>query len=112
MSNDFFWYTKGKSKMGVRICDIEYFSCNGHKITIKTISDEIVYNGTLKEIQDLVDKNTFVQINKSDIVNLSYIYRFEKNDIVLINGKMLPFTKHFKQIFYKKIFLTDRKSVV
>lgn len=105
MSNDFFWYTKGKSKMGVRICDIEYFSCNGHKITIKTIHDEIIYNGTLKEIQGFVDKNIFIQINKSDIVNLSYIYRFDKIHIVLINGKILPFTKHFKEIFYKKIFL-------
>ncbi len=104
-NNDFFWYTKGKSRMGVRVCDIEYFSCNGHKITIQTTHGEIIYNGTLKEIQSLVDKNIFIQINKSDIVNVSYIYRFDKVHIVLINGKNLPFTKHFKEIFYKKIFL-------
>lgn len=103
MNKKFFWYTKGKSKMGVRIGNIEYFSCNKHKITIKTITDEITYNGTLKEIWDCVNKDIFIQINKSDIVNISYIYRFNESDIILTDGKSLPFTKHFKEILYKNM---------
>lgn len=63
---------------------------------------------TLKNMEDILDKNTFFRINRSSLVNIDFITHFKKFDniIVLVDGTNLPLSESRKEAFlalYQKI---------
>ena len=63
---------------------------------------------TLKNLEDILDKNSFFRINRGILVNIDFITQFKKNDnsIILIDNTNLPLSEARKEAFlamYQKV---------
>ncbi len=57
---------------------------NGHKITVAT---------TLKIIQERLATQGFVRVNRSGLINKDHIARYDRDEITLTNGTVLPIAR-------------------
>ena len=53
---------------------------------LATTDGHIAARGNFKDLGDIVKQKPFLQISRSCIVNMDYIYRFQKSEIEMANG--------------------------
>lgn len=95
-----------KSKKAyIQLNDIIYIESQGHKSFIKTRNLEYYDNRTLKQFTNFLPSNTYVQIQKSYIINMNYLESFKNNVVTMTNDKIITigriYQSQFKQ-FYQK----------
>lgn len=56
-------------------------------------------NRTLKNILIVLEPHGFVQVHKSFIVNLRYVFTFNNNEICLFDGSVIPIGKKYMTAF-------------
>ncbi len=61
---------------------------NGRKLTVAT---------TLKIIQARLAAQDFVRVNRSGLINKDHIARYERDEITLTNGTVLPIARRRRQ---------------
>lgn len=88
----FFKTTEGDVK--IHESEIIYFEKIGKSVKIKTISGcfEVVYQ--LSELQDMLDKEKFFMIYRSIVVNMDYVSRVDRDQVVLEEGTILPMSRY------------------
>lgn len=88
------------SKRKILVKDILYIEYLD-KHTLLHCTNEIVYKAPhpLKYWVDTLSKYDFCQCYKCFVVNLLYVEKMEKNDIVLINGEKIPVSRFYKKGF-------------
>lgn len=84
-------------KTSIKISDILYVESSGHNISIITSDDEYTYRSTLKEVIKSINSTDFCRIQKSIIINLSYVKEIVKNDIFLTNGSVFTINRYYKK---------------
>lgn len=66
---------------------------------------------TLKKVVDKFDSATFCRIHRSQLVNLTYLNRFEiASDGLRFEGKFLPISRRRKDDFFRRIRVENVKS--
>jgi len=86
--------------------NIYYIESQGHKIAIYTEAGEkaslrrLEYYAKLGELEEEL-QGRFCRIQKSYLVNLSYVAEYSKTEVVLANGNRLPLSKHKYEDFVK-----------
>lgn len=82
---------------------ILYIEAQGHYLKIHTINDEYKQKKKLSDIKQQIIYKNFVQIHRSYLINMDYIYKILNNYVILINKKEINIGKKYKNEF-KKIF--------
>ena len=83
---------------------ITYLEANVNYTIVHTLGNKIYLSSrTIKHFEDLLDKNNFVRVHKSHIINLSFIQNFEigrhNGEIKLECGKQVEISRRkLKQI--------------
>lgn len=88
--------------------EIIYIEVKLHKLIIKTKEREYYDNRSLKNIEKLLAKDTFIRIHKSYIVNLDYLVSYRKNLLILNGNVEITIGRAYKkefEIFYKDYLL-------
>jgi two-component system, LytTR family, response regulator len=82
--------------MQIPLAEIMYCNSMGNYVKIITTTTKplIVYDA-LSNIYDNVDKNVFVQIHRSFIVNKKYIKQSNLESVELLNGEVLPIGRKY-----------------
>lgn len=88
-SNEYFEFYRDKIFHRIPFNDIIYFQSNDKKTIIATKSGKFDCYGKLHDIAYPAPKNTFIQIHKSYIVNLTYVSQIQYENILLTNGEVL-----------------------
>ncbi len=93
---DIFTYKYGRDAYCVRLSRILYFKSNDKNILIKTIDGEEGFLGALKNVREQLKPKGFFMPNRSYLVNYSLIRSFRPNEILMINGDVIPISRNNK----------------
>ncbi|MGL4736167.1 MAG: LytR/AlgR family response regulator transcription factor [Cellulosilyticaceae bacterium] len=88
----FFKTNQGEVKL--REHDIIYFEKVGRYVKIKTHADAYEVNYQLSELHDLLDRERFLMIYRSVVVNMDYVSRVERDQVMLEGGEALPLSRY------------------
>lgn len=88
----FFKTNQGEVKL--REHDIVYFEKVGRYVRIKTPSDAYEVTYQLSELQDVLDQEKFLMVYRSVVVNMDYVARVERDQVILEDGEALPLSRY------------------
>lgn len=88
-SNKFLLVNNTKIKQS----DIVYIEALAHYIHIHKADDEIRYKQAIGSILESLDSSNFIQCHRSYIINLKYVLKITKTDVVLDNGRKIPLSR-------------------
>lgn len=84
----------------INVSDIIYVESIGHYLNIVTLDDTYKKKEKISDFQKQVENiHNFVQIHRSYLVNMNYIYEVKNKYIVLINKKEINIGKSYKKEF-------------
>lgn len=86
-----------RSHFRVKCGEILYIEKKGRQAVICTVWESYKANMNIKELWDQLDRQSFVQIHLSYIVNLDHIRAVDRNEVVLDNGSRLAVARSRKQ---------------
>lgn len=98
----------GRNNIALPTTDIFFISASSPYISINTIDKKLLHLDTLKSISEKLDKNQFIRIHKSTIVNLDKIVSYKSRlngdyDILLSNGQELRLSRNYVNTFRQHI---------
>lgn len=73
--------------------DILYIEKTGKKVTIHTKDTFYEYTISLKDLEDLLDKDLFLRCHSGFIINTNYITAYKKSTVYLANKLSVPVSK-------------------
>lgn len=85
-----------------RTGDILFIQGMENYVVVQTVAGRLVCKMTMTGIRHLLPENTFMQVHKSYIVNLSKVDALEKQNIYL-QSHVLPISREKKQEVYRKL---------
>ena len=93
----------GYDYVNIKISDIVFIESNDNYVSIQLISGKpLVARSTLSEILQKLPENEFTRINRSVIINHSFIKKIETEQVV-VTDKTFPITTKSKQEILEKM---------
>ncbi|RHM60905.1 LytTR family DNA-binding domain-containing protein [Coprobacillus sp. AF33-1AC] len=93
-------FTTRSKKVNLRLKDIVYIEVVGHKLNIKTIIGETyTISKSMQDIKKEIKSNKLVQIHRSFLINMDYLYSVSSNTVSLSNGDVLNIGRNYKKDF-------------
>jgi len=89
--------TDGETK-NVRVAGIRYVDVDGHYVVYHTAEGDVTEYSTLKEAVAKIDKNYFVNVHRSCVVNLHYVSSVAKDEVV-VGDERLAISRPQKKAF-------------
>lgn len=90
-------------KTCINIKDIVYVQSDYHEINIVTINDSYTYRSTLKNMLNLMNSKSIIQIQKSLAINFDYVKEVnEKYDVILKNDNIFTINRYYRKTFMQK----------
>ncbi len=86
---DFFTYKFGKDVYRINKKDIIYFHFKNRAVHIKTTEKEDYFYGTLSSVIDQIKGSDFFRVNRNYIVNLNFVARLSKNEVLLFTDESI-----------------------
>lgn len=94
------FYTRDHGLLSIETSKIMYLESILRKITLYTGNEQYTYYANLKEEEEKLTKYNFVRVHKGFLVNMEFIQRINKSNIVLNNNEVLPLSEHrLKTVF-------------
>jgi len=104
LKNEYLPINDGHKTFLVRFADIYYVQGWEDYIKIHTAEKIYIVKKTMKTIEQDLDSNAFVRVQKSYIVNIKYIKIVDAINITLtISDTLLPIGLQYRGGFYKKL---------
>lgn len=89
----------------VFIRDIVYIECSGHLLTIQMADGKIIKQyGSLKVMEEELNRHHFLRIHKSYLVNQRYIEDVGRQEIRLTDGTMLEMGRDRRKALIQEIY--------
>ena len=88
----------------IRIEQIAFIQAKGDYIKIQTQTQHYIVHSTLKKIQQKLPENTFLQVHRSYIINVTQIVDIEDNSAVIAK-QVIPISKTKKEHLMKRLNL-------
>ncbi len=82
--------------------DILYIESMGDYVKFVTSDKKYITHNTIKALEEKVNKNCFMKVHRSYIINLTKIGNIRENDL-FINGIEIPVSKAHKQDVLKRL---------
>ncbi len=93
----------GYDYVNIKTSDIVFIESNDNYVSIQLISGKpLVARSTLSEMLQKLPENTFTRINRSVIINHSFINKIETEQVV-VDDKTFPITTKSKQEILEKM---------
>lgn len=89
---------------------ITYIEANAHKTIINTIDDKIESTTSISKIESQLNSG-FIKCHRSYIVNIKYIHKITKTDVILDNNYLIPLSRRQKTLVTQS-FITYHKGAM
>lgn len=101
-SNYIFVKTEYKGKfIKINFEDIIYIEGLKNYLSIYTLTERIITMMSMKEMEELLPRNTFLRVHKSYLVSFSRIKAVDGNQILLIDQKAyIPLGEGYRKVFF------------
>ncbi len=92
------------AQMLISVNDIIYFEVLRHQLMVHLRDREAVgMRGTLTEVMGEIPGRQFVQPHKSYYINMEYIDRLTRQDVIMTNGDVIPVGRSKKDEFQARL---------
>lgn len=81
----------------VDVADIVYIESRRHKVTVHLLDEQIEFNATLKEYEDILEQHDFYRSNSSFLINLRHLAAIEGEDSRMSTGERLRISRARKK---------------
>lgn len=81
------------------ISDIIYIEADGHYLKIVTLDGEYKFKEKIKEFKTQLNNNNIIQVHRSYLINLDFVYDANTKYIILRNKKEINIGKTYKKKF-------------
>lgn len=98
----FFMISNADGMFKLPLKEIKYIESNKHYLEFHANKDVYRMRGTLDGIRKSFEDSSFAAINRSLLVNLSYVNGYNKLEVDL-DGEMLPLSRVYKEEFVQKL---------
>ncbi len=92
-----FFFKQERISFQIPFQEIKYFEGAGRKVRLLSTKTEYLFYGKISDIKEKVDKNIFVQIHKSYLVNMEFIRSISETEVLLEDNIRLPISKKFRK---------------
>lgn len=86
----------------IRLSDIRYIMSIGHDLYINTYKKEYLIHSSLKKFMDRISFVELVQIERSLVVNLNFIKRMNKTNILTLNDEEYSVGRKYQDELVRK----------
>ena len=93
---------KGKHKK-IYFKDVDYIEAMGNYVAFHQAGNKILAYSTMKDLEEVLPRHTFMRVHKSYIISLPKISMVENGFIVLNNGHRVSIGLSYKEAFMAKI---------
>lgn len=87
--------TYGVQNLRINPARIVYVESRNNNITIYTENESYTLRHTLRALEAQLDGYGFIRTHKSFLVNYHYIFRFDKNSVILDNQTEIPLSRNY-----------------
>lgn len=101
---------RDKSIVKIKINNIIYADVYDRIVTLHLKNAKIEYYSRLKNLEKELKEKDFFRCHKSYIVNLMYVVRFDKNEILLDNDEIIPISRRNYNSFSKEMIKYIKKT--
>ena len=113
LSQDKIYLSKVVVKRGMKntlipIEDVYWFKSENHYTYVCTTDFEFIYSEPLKDLNEKLDPQNFLQVHRNAIVNTRYIKDVIQGDnmkLVLDNGSEVPVSRSNKKVIKERVLL-------
>jgi len=97
----------GNKRIALNTSDILYFSANSPYINIHHKQKRYLHSETLKSVSETLNKEVFVQVHKSAIVNIKKVQSYKSRlngdyDLTMTDGTELRLSRNYASAFKQK----------
>ncbi|MCI8490515.1 MAG: response regulator transcription factor [Lachnospiraceae bacterium] len=109
-SQEFMIVSKERQKQKLFLDDIYYFEIKGRKIDAHGAEGIFTYYGKIGELEDTLQGKGFFRCHKSYLINLKYVDGYNRQEVILENGKHIVIAKRRYEEFCQTILKVMQKS--
>ena len=88
-----------EKRVRINTSDIIYIEADGHYLKIVTLDGEYKFKEKIKEFQKQLNNNNIIQVHRSYLINLDFVYDANTKYIILRNKKEINIGKTYKKKF-------------
>ena len=88
-----------EKRVRINTSDIIYIEADGHYLKIITLDGEYKFKEKIKEFQKQLNNNNIIQVHRSYLINLDFVYDVNSKFIILRNKKEINIGKTYKKKF-------------
>ncbi len=93
-----------KAQIFIPICDIVFFEVLRHQVVIHLRAGEVLsMRGSLSDIMAQIPSGQFSQPHKSYYINMDYVDKLMRQEIILTNGARIPVGRSRKEVFQSQL---------
>ena len=100
----------GTAHIRINLMELIYAEVYNRKTIIHTKTKDIEYYGQLSALEKIVGKE-FYRIHRSYLVNMKYIERYDKANLILVNGDTVPIARRGYEGFLKAYMEYSRTAL-
>lgn len=108
--NYFFEWQKGKENYKIPIDKINYFEISGRKIHMLAENMQDEFYGSIEEINDRLNKEKFLFIHKSTIVNYDYVKKISYEQVEMVDGRVFSISQSRRKSIKKQLEKIKNKN--
>ena len=106
----------GSTRKVIPMKDISYFEIWKRVVMVHyKVGEKFEYYGTMEQLERQMLEKDFIRVHRSYLVNLRYIAKFQRQNLVLKTGQVIPigitYMKQVKEAFSKYIFRSNIYSI-
>lgn len=95
---EIFAFKKDRELIRVPLKEILYFESSDHKIVLHTTNEHYVFYDKMERLVTLLEKQNFLYVHKSFLVNSKHIRKFEYESITVDDGSEVPIAQSRRKI--------------
>ena len=108
--NYFFEWQKGKEHYKIPMDKINYFEISGRKIHLLAENMQDEFYGSIEEINDRLNKEKFLFIHKSTIVNYDYVKKISYEQVEMVDGRVFSISQSRRKSIKKQLEKIKNKN--
>jgi DNA-binding LytR/AlgR family response regulator len=108
--NYFFEWQKGKEHYKIPMDKINYFEISGRKIHMLAENMQDEFYGSIEEINDRLNKEKFLFIHKSTIVNYDYVKKISYEQVEMVDGRVFSISQSRRKSIKKQLEKIKNKN--
>lgn len=98
INEETFSFKNGREPIRVPLKDILYFESSDHKIVLHTTTEHNAFYDKMERLVALLEKQSFLYVHKSFLVNSRHIQKFEYESITVDDGTVIPIAQSRRKI--------------